>query len=78
MQTIMYRVDKQQGPTSVLFRELYLISYDKPLWKRICKRIYISVTESLCCPAEGSVLSEFSIMTRPSWALHTQQGSYLL
>ena len=29
MQTIIYRVDKQQGPT-VEHRELYSISWDKP------------------------------------------------
>ena len=29
MQTIIYRTDKQQGPT-VQHRELYTISYDKP------------------------------------------------
>ena len=29
MQTSMYRMDKQQGPT-VQHRELYSISYDKP------------------------------------------------
>ena len=34
MQTIIYRMDKQQGPT-VQHRELYSISCDKPEWKRI-------------------------------------------
>ena len=34
MQTIIYRMDKQQGPT-VYHRELYSISCDKPQWKRI-------------------------------------------
>ena len=29
MQTIIYRMDKQQGP-SVQHRELYSVSYDKP------------------------------------------------
>ena len=29
MQTVIYRMDKQQGPT-VQHRELYSISYDKP------------------------------------------------
>ena len=36
MQTITYRLDKQQGPT-VEHRELYSISCDKPSWKRILK-----------------------------------------
>ena len=34
MQSSIYRIDKQQGPT-VYHRELYLISCDKPYWKRI-------------------------------------------
>ena len=34
MQTIIYRMDKQQGPT-VQHRELYSVSCDKPQWKRI-------------------------------------------
>ena len=32
--TIIYRMDKQQGPT-VQHKELYSISCDKPQWKRI-------------------------------------------
>ena len=32
MQTIIDRMDKQQGPT-VQHRELYLISCDEPEWK---------------------------------------------
>ena len=34
MQTIMPRMDKQQGPT-VKHRELYSISNNRPSWKRI-------------------------------------------
>ena len=34
MQTVIYRMDKQQGPT-VQHRELYSMSCDKPQWKRI-------------------------------------------
>ena len=34
MQTIINRMDTQQGPT-VWHRELYLVSCDKPQWKRI-------------------------------------------
>ena len=34
MQTIIYRMDKQQGP-AVEHRELYSISCDKPQWKII-------------------------------------------
>ena len=34
MQTIIYSMDKQQGPT-VEHRELYSISCDKPSWKRM-------------------------------------------
>ena len=33
-QTTTYRMDKQPGP-NVQHRELYLISWDKPQWKRI-------------------------------------------
>ena len=51
MQTIIYRMDKQQGPT-VEHRELYLISCDKPEWKRIRKGIHVCITESFCCAAE--------------------------
>ena len=40
MQTIMYRLDKQD-PT-VQYGKLYSISYDKPQWKRILKKwIYV-------------------------------------
>ena len=34
------RMDKQQGPT-VQHRELYSVSYDKPQWKRLSKRVYV-------------------------------------
>ena len=33
MQTSIYKMDKQQGPT-VQRRELYLLSCDKPQWKK--------------------------------------------
>ena len=49
MQTIIYRMDKQQGPT-VQHRELYSISCDKPYGKEHKK--YVCITESLCCTAE--------------------------
>ena len=39
-QTIICRMDKQQGPT-VQHRELYSISYNTPQWKRLWKRRYI-------------------------------------
>ena len=42
MQTIIHRMDKQQGPT-VQHRKLYSISCDKPKWKRIFKKLYIYV-----------------------------------
>ena len=34
MQTIIYRMDKQQDPT-VQHKELFSISWDKPQWERI-------------------------------------------
>ena len=39
MQTITFRMDEKQGP-NVQYRELYSISYNKPL-KRVCIYIYI-------------------------------------
>ena len=42
MQTILFIIGKRQVPT-VWHRELYLISCDKPKWKRILKSIYIYV-----------------------------------
>ena len=33
-QTTTYKIGEQQGPTAQ-HRELYLISYNKPQWKRI-------------------------------------------
>ena len=56
MYAFIYRIDKKQGPT-VQHRELYSIYYDKPYWKRICKKknIYI-YKESLCCAAEINTL----------------------
>ena len=34
IQTVVYEMDKQQGP-AVQHRDLYSISRDKPSWKRI-------------------------------------------
>ena len=39
MQILIHRMNKQQGPT-VVHRELHSISYNKPQWKRISKRMY--------------------------------------
>ena len=57
MQTGIYRMAKQQGPT-IEHRELHSISCDKSKWKRIQKKgiyiyiyIYKYITESLCCIA---------------------------
>ena len=50
-QTIIHGMDEEQGP-AVEHRELDSIPCDKPQWERIRKRIYIRVTESLCCTAE--------------------------
>ena len=54
MQTITFRMHEKQGPT-VQYRELYSISYNKPL-KRVCVcvyiYIYICIPESLCYTAE--------------------------
>ena len=47
MQTIIYRMDKQQGPT-VQHSELYLIAWEE----NIKKNVYMGVTESLSCTAE--------------------------
>ena len=59
MQTIIYRIDRQQGPI-IQHRELYSISCDKPLEKNRKKNVYIythtyayiCTTESLCCAIE--------------------------
>ena len=50
MQTIIYRMDKQQCPT-VQHRELYSISYNNHNRKEYEKE-YVYITESLCCTAE--------------------------
>ena len=42
MQTIIHRMGKQKALT-VEHRELYSVSYDKPWWKRIWKRMLIYV-----------------------------------
>ena len=47
MQTIMFRMDKQQSP-NVQHREPYSKSYDKSYGKEIKKKAYICITESLC------------------------------
>ena len=47
MQTILYKMDKQQGPT-VQHRELYLISYNNPYGKEhIHTSMYLYISESL-------------------------------
>ena len=51
MQTSIYRMDRQQGPT-VEPRELHSLSSDKPQWKRVGERTGICITELLCCTAE--------------------------
>ena len=56
MQTSIYKMDKQQGPT-VKHRELYSMSCDKPEWKIIfmCMCVCVCVcvaTESLCSTIE--------------------------
>ena len=45
IQTIICRMDTKQGP-NVLHRQPHSVSCDRPQWRRIQKRIYI--TESLC------------------------------
>ena len=47
MQTAIYKMDKQQGPT-VWCRELYSRSYNKPSWKRILKKIYGYIYMYIC------------------------------
>ena len=44
MKTIIYIMDKQQGPT-VQHRKLYSISCDNPQWKRIWKNVYVYITD---------------------------------
>ena len=59
MQTITFRMDKQQGPT-VQHRELYSISWNRPGWKRIQKKnvytVYIYKIDSLCCTEESGTI----------------------
>ena len=51
MQTIIFRMDKQQGPT-VYHRELYLLHCDKSIMGKSMKnKKYICIAESLCCTA---------------------------
>ena len=45
---LMYKINKQQGPT-IVHKELYLISFNKPIKENNMKAIYICITESLCC-----------------------------
>ena len=62
MQTIIHRMDKQQGPT-VEHRELYSVPCDKPSWKRIWKRTCIYI-KSLCSKRKNNDQSspEFSVL----------------
>ena len=48
MQTIMYKIGKQQGPT-IMHMELYLISCNKPIKENNIKTMYICITESFFC-----------------------------
>ena len=52
MQTIVFRMDKQQGPT-VWYRELIQspgIDHEGKEYKQ--KNVYVCITESLCCTVE--------------------------
>ena len=51
MKTIMYRIDKQQGPTRQ-HRELYSISCIQNHNGKEYEKEYICITESLCGTAE--------------------------
>ena len=52
MQTGIYRMDKQQGPT-IEHRELYSITYDKTIMEKNMKRnTYTCITESIGYTAE--------------------------
>ena len=52
MQTIIYRMDKQQGPilySTGNYIQYPMINYNR---KEYQKNVYICITESLCCTAE--------------------------
>lgn len=53
MRTIIYEMGKRKGPTTE-HRKLYPISWDKPSWERMWKRIciYTCITKCLCCKAK--------------------------
>ena len=53
MQTSVYRINKQQGPT-VQHREIYSISCDKPEWKKYEKEC-IYIYKFLCCTEETNI-----------------------
>ena len=44
MQTIIFRVDKQQGPTVTIMETI--------MEKNMKKNVYICITELLCCTVE--------------------------
>ena len=79
VQTSIYRKDKHQG-LMVQHRELYLISYDKPEWKRIWKFVVWHVCGQSCltlydpvdCSLSGS--SVHGIFQ----ARNTEAGSHFL
>ena len=57
MQTGIYRMDKQQGPT-IEHRELYSITYDKTIMEKNMKRnTYTCITESIGYTAEVNTTS---------------------
>ena len=54
MQTVTYRMDKQQGPT-VQHGELYSTPWDKNTTeKNMKKNVYMCITRSLCYTAESN------------------------
>ena len=62
MQTITFRMDEKQGP-NVQYRELYSISYNKPL-KRVCIYIYIYIYIYIKYIFMYVYLSHFAIQQR--------------
>ena len=71
MQTITFRMDKQQGPT-VQHRELYLISWDRPWWKELKKNKYeFSLAQSVNDPALSLLWHRFNPWTKN---FHMPQG----
>ena len=70
-----FRMDKQQSPT-ILHRELYPVSWDRPWWKTVWEKecIYICMTGSLCCTAEIDTILSINYSNKnwkklefPSW-----------